>query len=135
MRLPVDPAPLVFETPAGRVSFDVEVANTDESRSAGLMHRVDLPSNRAMLFVFDQTRDVMMWMENTPLPLDMVFIADDGKVSAIAPNTEPFSRAIVSSRGPVRFVVELNAGTAKRLGIGVGNTVQHPVIASTLGKP
>lgn len=129
MRLPVDAHPLVFETAKGKVSLEVEIADTDPERMQGLMHRTDLPENRAMLFVFDETRSIMMWMKNTPLPLDMVFVAQNGTIAAIRENTEPFSEAIISSTVPVRYVVELRAGTAKRLGLAIGEPVRHPVIA------
>lgn len=134
MLLPVDQTPLVFETADGPVRFDVEVADTNEERTRGLMHRVDFPDNRAMLFVFDQTRDVMMWMQNTPTSLDMVFISQDGAVISIAPNTEPLSEAIISSQGPVRFVVELKAGMAKMRGIRIGDKLVHPAISKISGQ-
>jgi uncharacterized protein len=128
MRLPVDAHSLVFETAKGKVSLDVEIADTDPERMQGLMHRTDFPENRAMLFVFDETRPIMMWMKNTPLPLDMVFVAQDGKIAAIRENTKPFSEAIVSSTVPVKYVVELRAGAAKRLGLAIGEPVRHPAI-------
>jgi uncharacterized protein len=128
MRLPIDPHPLVFDTAKGKVSFEVEIADTDPERERGLMFRTDLPANRAMLFTFDETRPVMMWMKNTPLPLDMVFLAKDGTIATIRENTEPFSEAIISSIVPVAFVIELRAGTAKRLGLAVGQHVNHSAI-------
>ncbi|MGH6763204.1 MAG: DUF192 domain-containing protein [Phyllobacterium sp.] len=134
MLLPVDQVQLEFETASGQVRFDVEIADTNEERARGLMHRVDFPDDRAMLFIFDQTRDVMMWMQNTPTALDMVFISENGVVSAIAPDTKPLSEAIVSSQGPVRFVVELKAGTASKRGIEIGNRLVHPVISKVLGQ-
>ncbi|PRD42018.1 DUF192 domain-containing protein [Phyllobacterium phragmitis] len=128
MRLPVDDHQLVFETAKGKVSLDAEIADTDAERMRGLMNRTDLPENRAMLFVFDQTRMVMMWMKNTPLPLDMLFVTRDGAIATIRENTEPFSEAVISSIVPVSFVIELRAGAAKRLGLAMGDMVRHPSI-------
>ncbi|WP_420962299.1 DUF192 domain-containing protein [Brucella sp. IR073] len=128
MRLAVDAHPLVFETAKGKKSLEVEIADTDAERMRGLMYRTDLPENRAMLFVFDETQPVMMWMKNTPLPLDMVFLAKDGTIATIRENTEPFSETIISSIVPAAFVVELRAGTAKRLGLAIGEHVRHPAI-------
>lgn len=128
MHLPIDPAPLTVNTAKGDVPFRVEVADTDEERERGLMFRTDLKDNSAMLFVFDETRMVTMWMENTPSALDMLFLDDSGRISAIRKNAVPFSRDIISSGGPARFVVEVRAGTANRLGLTIGDKVRHPAI-------
>jgi len=122
------PTQLVVETRTGPVAFSVEVASTPEQRAIGLMNRPEMASERGMLFRFEQTRDVLMWMKNTFLPLDMVFIREDGVVAGIAENTVPFSEAIVASPGPVRYVLELNAGVSARSGIAAGDTVRHPAI-------
>jgi uncharacterized membrane protein (UPF0127 family) len=103
--------------------FAVEIAATIEARAQGLMHRTELGPNRGMFFDFGETRLVTMWMRNTPLPLDMLFIQEDGTVSHIAENTTPFSESIVSSNGPVRFVLEVNAGRSRALGITPGAKV------------
>jgi uncharacterized membrane protein (UPF0127 family) len=128
MHLPIDPSPLTVNTAKGDVPFRVEIADTDPERERGLMFRKDLKDNSAMLFVFDETRLVTMWMENTPSALDMLFLDHDGRISAIRENAVPFSRSIISSGGPVRFVVEVKAGTAKRLGLTIGDKVRHPAI-------
>ena len=83
MMLPVDPAPLIAETPAGELAFKVEIADDTAERSMGLMFRDYLPKDQGMLFVFEQTRDVGFWMKNTKLPLDLIFIGEDGKVRAV----------------------------------------------------
>jgi uncharacterized membrane protein (UPF0127 family) len=80
-----------------------------------------------MLFDFERAEPVTMWMKNTYLPLDMLFIRPDGTVSRIAADTEPLSTAIIPSGGPVSAVLELNAGTAAKLGIQVGDRVEHPL--------
>ncbi|WOC17108.1 DUF192 domain-containing protein [Pseudochrobactrum sp. MP213Fo] len=128
MMVEVDAKPLQIYTSAGVQSFVLEVADTEDKRSRGLMHRTDFPSNRAMIFVFAEVQPVMMWMANTPLPLDMLFVRSDGTIARIAANTMPFSKDIVASQVPVAFVIELNAGIAKKLGIKAGDQVQHPVI-------
>jgi uncharacterized protein len=79
-----------------------------------------------MLFVYDDPREVTMWMENTHIPLDMVFIRADGVVHRIQAWTEPFSRAIVGSRGMVIACLELAGGAAERLGLKPGDRVEHP---------
>lgn len=126
--LPTDSQPLVIETQSGEVEFSVELALTPDDRATGLMNRESMPPDHGMLFRFDQTRPVLMWMKNTPLPLDMLFIDETGTLVGIAPDTTPFSENIIASPGPVRYVLELNAGTAARLGITAGDRVRHRVI-------
>lgn len=129
MRLPVDSEPLTFVTANGnKLSFALEVADTEEERMRGLMFRRDFPKERAMLFVFGETRRVSMWMENTPLPLDMVFLDEKGRVSSIHENATPFSQNIISSGPPAAYVVELLAGTVKRTGIHRGDRAIHRTI-------
>lgn len=128
MVLPVDPAPLVAETEKGDVKFKVEVADDEAERNAGLMYRNFLPDDRGMLFVFPQQRQVGFWMKNTPLPLDLVFIDENGVVQGIRPG-EPFSEAAITPGVPVRYVLELKRGTAARMGIEEGAEIRHPSIA------
>jgi uncharacterized membrane protein (UPF0127 family) len=129
MILPVDPAPLVATTDQGDVRFQIEVADTPEERSRGLMFRERMPENQGMLFVFQQNLPVGFWMQNTILPLDLLFVSDKGEVRAILPGV-PFSTDTISPGVPVRFVLELNAGTAERQGIAVGDRLSHPIISS-----
>ncbi|MDR0252736.1 MAG: DUF192 domain-containing protein [Brucellaceae bacterium] len=128
MRVPVDAQALKVLTASGEKSFALEVADTDQKRSAGLMHRTDFPADRAMIFVFGEERSVMMWMANTPLPLDMLFVRKDGSIARVAENTKPFSEDIISSGAPVAYVIEVNAGIAAKLGIKAGDKVQHRII-------
>lgn len=128
MQLAVDAQVLKIQTAAGEKNFALEIADTDQSRSAGLMYRTDFPADRAMIFVFGEERPVMMWMANTPLPLDMLFVGKDGTIAHIAENTKPFSKDIVSSGVPVAFVIEVNAGIAEKEGIKAGDKVQHRII-------
>jgi uncharacterized membrane protein (UPF0127 family) len=132
MVLPVDPVPLVAETAGGPSKFSIEVADDVNERSLGLMFREDLPADRGMLFVFEETRPVGFWMKNTPLPLDLIFIGDDGKVKAIRQG-EPLSEAVIAPNDAVRFVLELNAGTASARKIETGDQMRHPQIDAVGG--
>jgi uncharacterized protein len=111
--------------------FSVELAATDEERERGLMFRKQLPDGHGMLFDFETDRNVAMWMKNTLIPLDMIFIRNDGRISNIAENTEPMSTRIIPSRGAVRAVLEVAGGTAKRLGIQAGDRVAHPMFGGS----
>ena len=127
MILPSHPEPLVAETAAGERSFTIEVADDDGERSAGLMFRTEMDDDHGMLFVFENTRRVAFWMKNTPMPLDLLFIGEDGHVAAILQG-EPFSTAPIAPASEVRFVLELKAGTAQNAGISVGDRLRHPEI-------
>ena len=109
-------------TVGGR-AFRVELAVTPERRARGLMFRTELAADAGMLFDFGGDRFVSMWMKNTFLPLDMLFITDAGTVARIAKRTVPHSTQAISSRGRVRYVLELNGGTADRLGLKAGDAV------------
>jgi uncharacterized membrane protein (UPF0127 family) len=108
---------------SGRHSFEVEIAANDAQRSRGLMFRRELPEGRGMLFDFQQEQEVGFWMRNTYIPLDMIFIRADGTIRRIAANTEPLSERTVPSGGPVRYVLEVIGGTARKLGIEPGDKV------------
>jgi uncharacterized membrane protein (UPF0127 family) len=109
--------------------FSVEVVANDADRAKGLMFRKELPEGQGMLFDFQRDQDIAMWMKNTYIPLDMIFIASDGRIRRIAENTEPLSERIIPSGGPVRGVLEVIGGTARRLGIAPGDRVAHPVFS------
>ncbi len=106
--------------------FTVELATNDEERARGLMFRKELPPDSGMLFDFEYDQDVSFWMQNTYIPLDMIFIRGDGRILRIAENTEPLSTRMVPSGGPVRAVLEVNGGTARKLGIAPGDKVAAP---------
>lgn len=117
-----DRARLTVETVDGRrAAFSVELAITDTQRMHGLMYRETMPADHGMLFDFGESRMVTMWMRNTVLPLDMLFIDEGGVVRRVREGAVPFSEELISSGGAVRYVLELNAGTARRLGIGEGS--------------
>jgi uncharacterized membrane protein (UPF0127 family) len=112
-------------TTSGTHKFLVEVMRTDLQRQRGLMFRRVMPGDRGMLFAFQTEQPVSMWMKNTFLPLDMIFIANTGKVVGMAENTEPLSETTISSGGPSSGVLELNAGTAAKIRLKIGDIVRH----------
>ena len=124
------PTPLLIEA-GGRIhAFRVELAATERERRLGLMFRRKLAPDAGMLFDYVRPRPVSMWMKNTYIPLDMLFIAADGRVVNVARRTVPHSLRSISSAGRVRAVLELNAGTADRLGIGPGALVRHRIFGN-----
>lgn len=110
-----------------RHQFRVAVATRPEDRRRGLMFVTDLKDDQGMLFDNGRTGPASMWMRNTPLSLDMLFIRADGSISSIAAETTPYSRATINSLEPVRAVLELKGGTCERLGVAVGDRVDHPI--------
>jgi uncharacterized membrane protein (UPF0127 family) len=121
---PVGPAgqqTLEIETKTCVHVFAVELADNDAERAKGLMYRKTLPEGQGMLFDFHHEQDVSFWMQNTYIPLDMIFIRGDGRILRIAENTVALSERIVPSGGAVRAVLEVIAGTAKKLGIAPGD--------------
>jgi len=124
-----DETTLEIVTKNGVHVFSVELARTDEERQKGLMFRKELPEGKGMLFDFKPDQDVSMWMRNTYIPLDMLFINADGTIRRIAENTEPLSEKTIPSGGPVRGVLEVIGGTAKKLGIAAGDKVAHPLFS------
>ena len=112
---------------SGVHSFAVEIADNEAEREKGLMYRKELPEGRGMLFDFHREQEVSFWMQNTYIPLDMIFIRGDGQILRIAENTEPLSTRLIPSGGPVRAVLEVIGGTARRLGIAAGDRVASPI--------
>lgn len=110
-----------------RHAFQVEVMRTAEQRARGLMHRNYLPADRGMLFDFKAVEPVAMWMQNTYISLDMLFIRADGTIARIAERTEPLSTRTIPSGEPVLSVLEINGGVSKTLGIKPGDRVEHPL--------
>jgi len=101
-----------------RLEFAVYLAKTDEQRRRGLMFVRNMPEQTGMLFIYDGEDIHSMWMKNTYIPLDIVFALGDGSVSSVISDTVPLSLRSLASREPVQFVLELNAGSARRFGIG-----------------
>lgn len=104
-----------------RVALTVELALSAAQREQGLMYRKQMADGAGMLFDFGETRMVYMWMKNTDLPLDMLFLDETGVVTHIHERAVPQSLDIITSVDPVRFVIELNAGAASRLRIAKGS--------------
>jgi uncharacterized membrane protein (UPF0127 family) len=116
---------LTLVTAAGERQIDIEVAETSEEKAKGLMFRTSLPDSQGMLFPYSPPQEITMWMKNTYIPLDMVFIRADGIVHRIEARTEPFSEKTIASNGNVAAVLEIAGGAAQRLGLKPGDTVVH----------
>jgi hypothetical protein len=116
---------LAIVSAGGRHAFQVEVMRTPEQRARGLMHRQYMPADRGMLFDFERVEPVAMWMQNTFISLDMLFIRADGTIARIAERTEPLSTRTIPSGEPVLSVLEINAGISAKLGIKPGDRVEH----------
>jgi uncharacterized membrane protein (UPF0127 family) len=121
-------SPLTVDGANGQFEFVVEMAVSPAQRSQGLMFRESLAEDRGMLFDFGTPpQRAAMWMRNTYVPLDMLFIDEDGQITQIAANTQPLSDAVIASREPVRAVLELRGGVSANLGIEPGDRVIHPL--------
>jgi len=118
---------LEIVTKTGVQVFSVEMATTEQEKETGLMYRKELADGKGMLFDFSPEQQVSMWMKNTYIPLDMIFIRADGRILRIAENTEPQSTKIISSGGLAKGVLEVIGGTAKKYGIAPGDKVAHPL--------
>ncbi len=118
---------LEIDTASGPHVFQVEVMRSEAEREKGLMFRRFLPKDRGMLFDFKVEQPVMMWMKNTYISLDMVFMSHDGHVVGMAQNAEPLSETIIPSGAPAASVLELNGGEAATIGLKVGDVVHHPL--------
>ncbi len=115
--------PLSIQTSTNPVVFNIEIANTPEKRRLGLMHRTTLAPSAAMLFEYPEPRKVSMWMKNTAIPLDIIFINKEGTIVKIHTHAEPFSEQSISSEQPVLAVLEVNAGLVEKFNIKIGNSV------------
>lgn len=116
-------ASLKIETKSGPVVLDVEVADTEPKREHGLMFRRELPENEGMIFLFGGEQEISMWMKNTYIPLDMVFIGDDWRIVHIAHDAEPLSTDIIPSVGLASRVLEIAGGQAAKLGLEPGDAI------------
>jgi uncharacterized protein len=122
--------PLTIVSTGSATLFTAEIADTEDLRSRGLMFRHRLPDGQAMLFDFGVPKPAAMWMKNTYMSLDMVFVRPDGTIAAIAENTVPKSLDTISVQEPVRGVIELPAGTVKKLGLQQNDKVYHRIFAT-----
>lgn len=128
--LPVDPAELTVVNDSGTIikHFEIEIAQSEQHRSDGLMFRTDLPKDRGMLFVFDDEELRFFWMENTPTPLDIIYADKSGRIVHIANDTTPFSRTPIPSYKPAKFAFEIHSGLSEGIGISIGDHLKHPII-------
>jgi uncharacterized protein len=125
----VELQPLEIASKRGVHVFAVEMAVTPDEQAKGLMFRRQLPEGQGMLFDFKVEQPISFWMKNTYISLDIIFIRGDGQILRIAENTEPLSERLVHSGGAVRAVLEVIAGTARKLGIAPGDRVAHPIFS------
>lgn len=124
--------PLELITSTGKHKFEVEIASTRDQQSRGLMFRRSMEPHHGMLFIYKEVQYVSMWMRNTYISLDMVFILPNGKVHRIEASTEPLSERIIESGNRILAVLELIGGTAAKINLKPGDMVRHPVFK--LGK-
>ena len=117
-------------TKSGKHEFIVEIAVTDRQHAQGLMFRQSLAKNAGMLFDYKVPTSITMWMKNTFIPLDMIFIGNDGRVINVVQRAIPFSENVISSLGKARGVLEVNGGTASRLGIMPGDKILHGIFGN-----
>lgn len=124
---------VVIDTDTGPHAFRVEVAADPESQERGLMFRREMAPDAGMLFDFHTPQMQYFWMKNTILPLDMIFIRENGTISSIAPNAVPFSTTTIPSLEPIRAVLELNGGRAAALGIEPDQVVHNAIFGNATG--
>jgi len=120
---------VTIETPTSPVRFDCEIMRTETEREQGLMFRPYLPELRGMLFDFGEERPVQMWMKDTLIPLDMIFIRANGTIARVIANAEPYSTRVLPSGEPVLAVLEINAGLASKYKIEAGAHVTHALFS------
>jgi uncharacterized membrane protein (UPF0127 family) len=121
--------PLSIVTATGTHNFSVEVMRTQPELEKGLMFRKSMPEDHGMLFDFQREQSVMMWMKNTYLPLDMIFIGKTGRVVGIVANAKPMSEQILTVLTPTDAVLELNGRIAAKIGLKVGDMVHDPIFS------
>ena len=123
---------LVIETAKGKFPFDIELALTPQQMAQGLMYRRTLAADAGMLFDYGDPQPIAMWMKNTFIPLDMIFVAKDGKVVDFHERAVPMSLDTIESKIPAKAVIEVNAGTVARLGVQVGDTVHYTAFGNAM---
>ncbi len=127
----LEQAEIESETASGKFKFAVWIAADDESRARGLMFVRQLPADHGMLFVFEFPQELAFWMKDTYLSLDLVFIGPEGQVVNIAHGTRPLSLEPIESRGMAIAVLEVTAGTARRIGLAPGDRIRIPGLRTT----
>ncbi|SFR04139.1 DUF192 domain-containing protein [Poseidonocella sedimentorum] len=115
--------------PGRSARFTVELADTNAKRALGLMHREELAADTGMLFVYPKPQRAVFWMENTLIPLDMIFADSRGVVQRVHANARPLDRTTIDGGPGIQFVLEINGGLAAAQGITPGAQMRHPSIA------
>ncbi len=123
-----DPARVDIRDADGSARVAVEVVDTPEGRERGLMYRESMPRYSGMLFVYEYAQPVAFWMQNTLIPLDMLFFDASGRLERIHENAKPLDTTPIPGGQDIRFVLELNGGMAKTLGIEPGAELRHPAV-------
>jgi uncharacterized protein len=119
-----------FQGPGGKARFTVEVADDDSERQTGLMNRPKMATGAGMLFVYPGPKHASFWMENTLIPLDMIFADATGTVTQVHENAQPMDRTSIDGGEGVQFVLEINGGLAGRMKIAPGTVLRHPAVAA-----
>ena len=130
-----EPGRVDVRGPWGEARFNVELADTPETRARGLMFRESLPTGAGMLFVYDSPQPVSFWMKNTLIPLDMIFAGADGIVRRIHENARPNDTTSISGGPGVKAVLEINGGLAGAIGIQPGSEMRHPAFGADAAWP
>jgi len=120
------PGQVDLRGPWGQAQFTVEIADTDETRARGLMHRERMARSAGMLFIYDAPTEPSFWMRNTLIPLDMLFIDPEGRITRIHHEAQPLDETPIPGGPNVLMVLEINGGLARRLGITEGSEIRHP---------
>jgi uncharacterized membrane protein (UPF0127 family) len=110
---------------ANKLSLNIKIADNDSARMKGLMFVKNLPENEGMLFIMEDEAQVNMWMKNTYIPLDMIFVNSNKEIVSMAENTKPLSTEIISSKNKVKYVLEINGGLAKKSGLKIGDKINY----------
>ena len=121
---------LVLHSAKGDFAFTVEIADDGKERAQGLMFRDRLAPDAGMLFDYFEEQETSFWMQNTLIPLDMIFIGADGVIKNIHVNAKPLDTTSIPSKFPVRFVLEIPGGRSKEIGLAIGDRMDHPRVAS-----
>lgn len=122
------PDRVIVDTGSARQEFTIELADTDAARGKGLMNRPHMPSASGMLFVYPTPQRAQFWMANTLIPLDMIFAGPDGVILGVHENAVPLDRSVIDGGDGVQYVLEINGGLARRMGIAAGGALHHPII-------
>ncbi|WP_212524651.1 DUF192 domain-containing protein [Actibacterium sp. MT2.3-13A] len=133
--LACDPEVALLRGPWGQARFRVEVADDAAERAQGLMHRDSLGASRGMLFLYERPQRATFWMRNTLIPLDMIFLDAQGRVTRIHENARPLDETVIDGGSGVVAVLEINGGMARRIGVSVGSEMRHPFFGAQAAWP